>query len=88
MAEQYARKVTNTLVSQMAEVAGFDLAHGNAIDAVADVMLRFIGEIGELSKDFAESEGRTDVNVLDVVSIAEKPMYRSSGYKHTAAAMM
>lgn len=67
MAEQYARKVTTGLVGQMAEVAGFDQAHGNAIDAVSDVMLRFIEEIAKTSKEFAELQGRTDVNVLDVV---------------------
>ena len=67
MAERYARKVTTGLVGQMAEVAGFDQAHGNAIDAVSDVFLRFIEEIAKTSKEFAELQGRTDVNVLDVV---------------------
>lgn len=67
MAESYARKVTSMLVGQMADVAGFDAAHGNAIDAVADVMLRFIQEMGRNSKTYAELQGRTDVNALDLV---------------------
>lgn len=67
MAEPYARKVTSMLVGQMADVAGFDVAHGNAVDAVADVMLRFIEEVGRNSKEYAELQGRTDVNALDVV---------------------
>eukprot|EP00892_Ulva_mutabilis_P001092 jgi/Ulvmu1/10984/UM007_0163.1 len=72
MAEPYARKVTSMLVGQMAEVAGFDVAHGNAIDAVADVMLRFIQELGRNSLAVAELQGRTDVNALDLVDALQE----------------
>ena len=67
MSYEYARQVAATAVSQMADIAGFESAHGNALNAAADVMMRFITEIGMYAKEAAELEGRTDVNVLDVV---------------------
>lgn len=67
MAEEYARAVARVAVGQIADVVGYDLAHGNALEAVADVMIRYIRELGTYSKEFAEYQGRTDVCVLDVV---------------------
>jgi histone H3/H4 len=67
MAEDYACQISTQVVAQLAEREGFALAHGNALDALADVMNRFIREIGMYAKDYAELQGRTDVNLLDVV---------------------
>ena len=67
MSEEYARSVSKQVVAQLAEREGFQLAHGNALDALADVLNRFIREIGTYAKDYAEVQGRTDVNVLDLV---------------------
>lgn len=78
MAQAHARKVTTMLVGQMADVAGFDLAHGNALDAVSDVMLKFIEEVASTSKEYAELQGRSDVNALDVVRGSRMAVHRSS----------
>lgn len=67
MADDYARSVSKQVVAQLAEREGFQLAHGNALEALADVLNRFIREIGTYAKDYAELQGRTDVNVLDLV---------------------
>ena len=67
MAEEYARSISKQVVAQLAEREGYQLAHGNALDALADVLNRFIREIGTYAKDYAELQGRTDVNVLDLV---------------------
>jgi histone H3/H4 len=69
MAEEHARAVARVAVGQIADVVGYDLAHGNALDAVADVMIRYIRELGTYAKEFAEYQGRTDVCVLDVVRL-------------------
>jgi histone H3/H4 len=68
MADDYARSISRQVVAQLAEREGFQLAHGNALDALADVLNRFIREIGAYAKDYAELQGRTDVNILDLVS--------------------
>lgn len=67
MAEEHARAVARVAVGQIADVVGYDLAHGNALEAVADVMIRYIRELGTYAKEVAEYQGRTDVCVLDVV---------------------
>lgn len=67
MSEEYARSISKQVVAQLAEREGFQLAHGNALEALADVLNRFIREIGTYAKDYAELQGRTDVNILDLV---------------------
>lgn len=74
MADEYARCISKQVVAQLAEREGFQLAHGNALDALADVLNRFIREIGTYAKDYAELQGRTDVNVLDLVCAYNDPL--------------
>ena len=67
MAEQHAQKLATVVVGQIADVCGYERAHRNALDAAADVMMRFVKEVGVYAKEAAEQQGRTDVNALDVV---------------------
>jgi histone H3/H4 len=78
MAEEYARSISKQVVAQLAEREGFQLAHGNALDALADVLNRFIREIGTYAKDYAELQGRTDVNVLDLVCPSNFQHYQNA----------
>jgi histone H3/H4 len=67
MAEEHAHKLAVVAVGQIAEICGYKKAHKHALDATADVMMRFIRELGVYAKEAAEQQGRTDVNALDVV---------------------
>lgn len=67
MAEEHAQRIARVAVGQMADVCGYDTAHDHALNAVADVMKRFIKEVGVYAKETAEQQCRTDVNALDVV---------------------
>jgi histone H3/H4 len=69
MAEEHAQRIATVVVGQIADACGFDKAHNNALHAVADVMMRFIKEVGVYAKETAEYQGRSDVNALDVVRI-------------------
>jgi transcription initiation factor TFIID subunit 8 len=67
MAEEYAQKLAGVVVGQIADTCGYQQAHKHALNAVSDVMMRFVQELGMYAKEGAEAQGRTDVNALDVV---------------------
>lgn len=70
MAEQYSRHVSKIVVSQLAETAGFQAVQESAVDILADLMLRYIAQLGSASHSYAELAGRTDCNINDLVSVA------------------
>jgi len=71
MAERYSRYVSKVVVGQIAETAGFQAVHESATDVLADLMLRYIAQLGSASHFYAELAGRTDCNVNDLVSVTK-----------------
>ena len=69
MAERYSRHVSKVVVGQIAETAGFQAVHESAVDVLADLMLRYIAQLGSASHSYAELAGRTDSNINDLVSV-------------------
>lgn len=67
MAERYSRFVSKVVVGQIAETAGFQAVHESAVDVLADLMLRYIAQLGSASHSYAELAGRTDCNVNDLL---------------------
>lgn len=86
MAEQHAQKLATVVVGQIADVCGYERAHKNALDAAADVMMRFIKEVGVYAKEAAEQQGRTDANALDVVRRCTPPRCTAQLYALSSAA--
>lgn len=79
MADQYATAAARVAVSQLAEAAGFDAVHQSSVDTLADLLLRYINEVGSASHGYAELAGRTESNPLDVVGGGE-----GAGCEHAA----
>lgn len=71
MAEHYSRHVSKIVVSQLAETAGFHAVQESAVDVLADLMLRYIAQLGSASHSYAELAGRTDCNINDLVSVPD-----------------
>ena len=69
MAERYSRHVSKIVVGQLAESAGFQAMQESAVDVLADLMLRYIAQLGSASHSYAELAGRNDCNINDVVSL-------------------
>lgn len=67
MAEEYSRHVSKVVISQLAETAGFQAVQESAVDILADLMLRYIAQLGSASHSYAELAGRTDCNINDLV---------------------
>lgn len=70
MAEQYSRHVSKIVVSQLSETAGFHAVQESAVDVLADLMLRYVAQLGSASHSYAELAGRSECNINDLVSVA------------------
>ena len=78
MVERYSKHVSKIVVSQLAETAGFQAVHESAVDVLADLMLRYIAQLGSASHSYAELAGRSDCNINDLVSAAIGGLPRTS----------
>lgn len=72
MAQEYARALAKVVVAQTAETLGFDSVQQSASDALAELLLQYISELGSLTHGFAEMAGRTDCNINDLVRLILK----------------
>ena len=68
MSQDYARALAKITVAQIVEVTGFQALQHSAGDALAELLLQYVSEIGSATHAYAELAGRTDCNVNDVVS--------------------
>lgn len=66
-AKDYAREAALIAALQLADSAGFDLAQQSCVDIIADLLLRYVHEVGAGSHHYAELAGRSDTNPVDVV---------------------
>eukprot|EP00897_Mesotaenium_endlicherianum_P007316 jgi/Mesen1/6612/ME000034S06061 len=67
MTDGFTRALAQVVVSQICETFGFYGIQRSAAETLADIMLRYIGEIGEASHSHAELAGRTESNLNDVL---------------------
>ena len=65
--DEFGRAVARAAVAQALEAAGFDCAHRSAVDAVVDVLLRYISHLGRSAAFNANLAGRALVKELDVI---------------------
>lgn len=68
MADGYSRELARRAGAQAAEAAGFEALVASAHEAVAELLVRHLEEVGRASHAMAEHAGRTDVNVNDVLA--------------------
>lgn len=67
MADRYAAQAAFVAVAQVAEAAGFDASQSSVLNILAELLLRFINEVGGASHGYAELAGRTEPNALDIL---------------------
>lgn len=63
----YARAVAKVAVAQIAEAAGYEGIQASANDTLAELMLRYVLELGSAAHSYAELAGRTGFNAADLV---------------------
>jgi transcription initiation factor TFIID subunit 8 len=67
MAEEFSSAVARVAAAQIAEASGFEAVEESAVDMLAELMVRYLSEVGASSHSYAELAGRTDTNAGDVV---------------------
>ncbi|KAK9818887.1 hypothetical protein WJX74_007800 [Apatococcus lobatus] len=67
MAEGHSRAIARTAVAMLAEGAGFQEVQKSALEAMTDLLLQQLGELGGASHGHANLAGRTDCNINDVL---------------------
>ncbi|EES17247.1 hypothetical protein BDA96_08G154500 [Sorghum bicolor] len=83
--DEFGRAVARAAVAQALEAAGFDCAHRSAVDAVVDVLLRYITHLGRSAAFHANLAGRALANELDVIQALEEVGNDTDGFAGAAA---
>jgi transcription initiation factor TFIID subunit 8 len=81
MADNYAYEAAKTSARALAGSAGFDVVQHSCLDILANLILRYIKEVGAASHHYAELAGRSETNPVDVVR--RGPPRRTFGRKGT-----
>ncbi|KAF3339726.1 transcription initiation factor TFIID subunit 8 [Carex littledalei] len=69
---QYGRAVSRIAVTQILESTGFEHSYKRPIDALADVMIRYISHVGKLSVSYCNMSNRSNCNAFDVIHALEE----------------
>uniref|UniRef100_A0A0D9Y0Q7 Transcription initiation factor TFIID subunit 8 n=1 Tax=Leersia perrieri TaxID=77586 RepID=A0A0D9Y0Q7_9ORYZ len=70
--DEFGRAVARAAVAQALEAAGFDCAHRSAVDALVDVVLRYVVHLGRSAASNANLAGRALANEYDIIQALEE----------------
>lgn len=77
--DEFGRAVSKIAVAQICESVGFEGFQESALQALSDIAVRFLCDVGKTANFFANLAGRTECNVLDVIRGLEN-MGSSEGF--------
>ncbi|POO01724.1 Bromodomain associated domain containing protein [Trema orientale] len=67
-ADDFGRAVSKVAVAQICESVGFQKSKESALDALADITIRNLCDLGKTANFYANLTGRTECNVFDIIS--------------------
>lgn len=70
--DEFGRAVARAAVAQALEAAGFDCTHRSAVDALVDVLLRYLTHLGRAAAFHANLAGRALANEYDIIQSLEE----------------
>ncbi|KAK6921011.1 Bromodomain associated domain [Dillenia turbinata] len=65
--DHFGRSISQIAVAQVCESLGFDGARQSALDSFSEILIRYIFDLGKVTKFYANLSGRTESNLLDIV---------------------
>ncbi|XP_057521707.1 transcription initiation factor TFIID subunit 8-like [Amaranthus tricolor] len=65
--EDFVRAIAKISVAQICENEGFQGFQHSALEALADVAVRYVKQLGKISNHYANQAGRSDSNLFDVI---------------------
>ncbi|CAH9092589.1 unnamed protein product [Cuscuta epithymum] len=77
--DEFAQAIARIAVSQICEGVGFQNTHQSALDTLSDVAVRYIQDVGKCANLSANSAGRSQCNLFDVIEGLEDLGY-AQGY--------
>lgn len=69
---EFPQAIAKIAVAQMCETAGFQGFQQSALGTLSDIMIRYIRELGKAAHTYANSSGRTECNVFDIIQGLEE----------------
>ncbi|GAA0149834.1 hypothetical protein LIER_08913 [Lithospermum erythrorhizon] len=63
----FGRSVSRIAMAQICESVGFEGFNESALESLADIAVRYLFDLGKMSKFYANLAGRTDSNVFDII---------------------
>ncbi|KAJ7972363.1 transcription initiation factor TFIID subunit 8 [Quillaja saponaria] len=65
--DDFGRAVSKVAVAQICEAAGFQSFKESALEALADIAIRYLFDLGKMANFYANLAGRSECNVFDVI---------------------
>ncbi|CAL0305784.1 unnamed protein product [Lupinus luteus] len=65
--DDFGRAVSNLAVAQLCQSAGFHAVNNSALDAFADVTIRYLLQLGKTAQFYANLSGRSHCTVFDLI---------------------
>ncbi|KAK2996668.1 hypothetical protein RJ639_020958 [Escallonia herrerae] len=66
-ADEFGRAVSKIAVGQICKNVGFEGLNESALEAFADIAVRYLRDLGKTSNFYANLAGRTESNVFDII---------------------
>ncbi|KAF6165034.1 hypothetical protein GIB67_000618 [Kingdonia uniflora] len=64
---EFSRAIAKIAVAQICESSGFQSCQQSAIETLTDIAIRYLCDLGKTAHFYANTAGRTDCNVFDIV---------------------
>ena len=76
MAEDFAHKAVNIAVARTCLALEFNQSYSNVIDSLSDVVKKYIQNLSEIAHDIAESAGRSQPGIQEIINALEQSAVR------------
>ncbi|GAB2300615.1 hypothetical protein Dimus_034649 [Dionaea muscipula] len=69
--DDYGRAVARVAVAQVCKGVGFERSRESALEALSDIAIRFLCDLGNSASSYSSLAGRAECNVFDIVKALE-----------------
>ncbi|GKV48423.1 hypothetical protein SLEP1_g55239 [Rubroshorea leprosula] len=66
-ADDFGREVSKIAVAQICERVGYQGFKGSALEALSDIAIKYLCDLGKTASSYASLAGRTECNLFDIV---------------------
>ncbi|XP_068656841.1 transcription initiation factor TFIID subunit 8-like [Aristolochia californica] len=78
--DEFGRAIARIAVAQICETVGFQGFQQSALEALSDIAIRYLRDLGKTAHFYANLAGRTDCNVFDIIGGLEDLVGPTQGF--------